>query len=184
MVAFGSPQSIKGLSLPLVRCRAGTRTAVWFLGAGPLWASTHWIERQMICPGPECPACGLTPGRDFGYLGVAYGAEHSSLRVGILEVSLATFGRLDGLCRMEGRPVARGLGLELSRKFPKSPLVATPLLCEPPATLPAFDSSGLLSAVATLYRLPQPQILESAADWSQRVGPAALRMIEAAVLGL
>lgn len=176
MISCKVSESGSARSLRVLRISAGHEVDAVLVSRDPLWLSTHWFGRQVICPGDVCPACGGGGGREHGYLviQVAHGPSRSLF---LLEISAPTWARAESLASMVGEDLTTGAFVRLSRRRKNSPL-----MIEVEGTLKgtvAFagadsDSSRCLDAVATLYGLPVSKTGEDASQWTDRVRHLAM----------
>lgn len=179
MCLSSSPRSAACANLPVVRVIPGQVLRVTICSAEGLWIGTHWRQRSLPCPGEGCALCGILPGRELGYWVVTL--DESNPRPLLLELPRG-FGVQMGLfVKHSGQKTSTGCQLLLTRKKKRSPIHAD--YDGHVDNVPeAWRAGGLLrSAVATLFRLPQPVAGHDVAEWTEACRrSAAAQCFEAA----
>jgi len=167
-------------SLPMLKIRAGHEAEIQICSQSVLWLKTHWLGRQLICPGPACPMCGGAEGRAHGYVTVILRTGQRP-RPYLLEVSPPSWERLISLAKMEQLEVGTGLICTASRRKPKSPLTIEPFGRS--ENIPTAEASirRTLDAVSILYGLPVMRPAETQEQWAARSIPLACSMIGQAI---
>lgn len=166
--------------LPLLRVQAGTTCDLVSLSTRLAWFDTHYLGRQVICPGQACPYCLGEGGRAHGYL--VGQVPHGQFRQPVLlEVSSQSWTRFEDLLQLEGGRFAAGLVLGISRKRKNSPLVLEPIGSMALDEAVSLPENRVLEAVAVLFQLPVPGPDEDWASWGSRVESQAALKVAAAM---
>jgi len=169
------------MSLPIIKVKPGATVSVVLLGPEVLSLPTHWVGRQLVCPGEECPACDGQFPRVFHYLGAAFERSPGRWGMGLLEMSDTTMGRAQAQFSALGVKWERGAGLLLSRRYTKSPLVAAPQCCmREPGNL-VLNLLMLVQALAVLYQMPPQTGSQTLQEWSESVKPVLRSHLQAAL---
>lgn len=169
------------MSLPIIKVRPGAGVKVVLMGPEVLALPTHWVGRQLICPGEECPACDGQFPRVFHYLGAAFERAPGRWGLGLLELSDTTFSRMLAQFEVAGLKMERGEVVLLSRRYTKSPLVAQPQgMKQEPGSL-ALNVLMLVQALAVLYQLPPQSGSQTLQEWAESVKPALRSHLQAAL---
>lgn len=170
--------------LPVLKIRGGMRCDAVCRSSQVFGMQVHWLgNRSFVCPGSECPACVEYLGaRWLGMLAVVPSLpEGQSVGTHLVELSAGSFDRMTGLQRMADCKSLLGLTLEISRRHDRSGLRVEPDFDGVPSDVVELPFSVLGDAVAVLYALPAVIAGEQCAEWSQRVQPAARRLLDIAV---
>jgi len=163
-------------SLPVARIRPGSEVDFQLVTPSPVWIDTHWLNKQLLCPGDVCPVCGGGGGRTHGFLVVSV-RNPVPARLALLELSVASWHRFQSLSKMSDFALMTGTLFTGSRRRKNSPLV-----CEPTGFSKTVDPADaelarVLDAVATLFGLPVMKPKETALEWSDRVRHLASSML-------
>ncbi len=112
--------------IQLLKVQPMHETEVVVVSTRPELVVTHWFERQYVCPGEGCPACGTYQSRlQVFLLGLVRldGAGH----VRLIELSAQSFSRLKMMTMFEGcEGCLLGLRVRLFRKAVRRPVIAEP----------------------------------------------------------
>jgi hypothetical protein len=181
MVLFGSKVGPSVMSLPIIKVKPGAGIDVVLMGPEVVALPTHWVGRQLVCPGDDCPACDSQFPRVFHYLGAAFERSPGKWGLGLLEMSDTTTGRLCAQMEVAGVFFKRGEVVRLSRRYTKSPLVAQPLnMTKEPGSL-ALNMLMLVQALAVLYQLPPQSGSQTLQEWTESVKPVLRSHLQAAL---
>lgn len=175
-----SSRVVGSRGIVLLRIMPGSRARVCLQSDEPEVVQTHWFDRQYLCPGWDCPACGTYATRVavFNVAVVARGPEWSPC---LVELTASEWSRTRMLAQMEGIRVTAGTLCELSRGGPRSAVrcVATEETVEGSVVLRSRER--LIDVLGLLFKLPLRSEEESAKAWCERVRPAVATQLLAAI---
>lgn len=173
--------SVVGRGLQVLKVSAGHRARVCMQSERVEVVSTHWFERQLVCPGWDCPACGVYQVRTMVFfVGVVWVVERWEPR--LVEVTSQSWSRLVFLSEADGFRVGTGLGMEIGRHSARSGLRIEPVdVCGEVSDV-LRSREKLLDALSLLFRLPARGVAESGEAWVKRVRPAAVVHLEKAMV--
>lgn len=172
--------AVVGRGLQVLKVGAGTRARVCMQSERVEVVTTHWFERQFVCPGWDCPACGTYAARVMVFFaGVVQVGQRWEPR--LCEVTAQSWSRLVFLCAAEGWDVAPGLLMEVGRDKPRSGLRVEPIGAEAEVSAVLSSRERLLDALSLLFKLPARGVEEAAEVWVKRVRSAAVAQIEGAI---
>ncbi len=162
-------------SLSLLKVSAGGRCDCVVQSSSPLWLDTHWVGRQILCPGEECPFCGNLPSRSQGYLVVTVDVAGET-KPFLLEFTGTSALRFDERLRFFEIELKPGLEISLFRKSKRSPLVMEPGAADRAFDPCLADDRRLLNAIAVIFGLPLCAAKSSRATWAVESMPVALSL--------
>lgn len=167
-------------SLPVLKIKT-TRGAVVVLQMdAPVWFGTHYLDKQYLCSGADCPACIDRALRIKGYMPIL-GGDPENLRPGMLEFSTSTWDRLLGRGNALEILIGRGTTVEATRRKAKSPLALEPLPNRGQLDFTLESQEHLVSCIAVLHRLRPLRDGESAVEWEATTRDARRSLITAAI---
>lgn len=172
--------AIVGRGLQVLKVPAGTRARVCMQSDRVEVVTTHWFERQFVCPGWDCPACGTYVCRTMVFfVGVVHVGQRWEPR--LVEVTAQSWSRLTFLSEAEGVVIGPGLLMEIGRERQRSGLRIEPLEESGELSVVLRPRERLLDALSLLFRLPARGVDESGEGWVKRVRPAAVAHLESAI---
>lgn len=172
--------AVVGRGLQVLKVAAGTRARVCMQSEVVEVVTTHWFERQFVCPGWDCPACGTYASRVMVFfVGVVQVGRRWEPR--LVEVSSQSWSRLTFLSLAEGFKVSAGLLMEFARERPRSGLRVDPVEGTDEVSVVLSSRERLLDALSLLFRLPARAVEESGEQWVKRVRTSAVVQIEGAI---
>lgn len=173
MIEYGR-QSVDGRdrwSLPLMRVQPGQRSLVTIQSHQVIWLATHWVGKQVLCPGEDCELCQALSSRTHGYLVCAI-SDLGRERFVMLELTSGCWQRPLGILDCERRTTLSGTVVEVSRRRKRSPLHIDPCFEYGKVHAAASTVTRQLNAIAVLFGVSIAAESESAEEWAKRVAPA------------
>lgn len=180
MISTERPTCGSTWALPIFKLPAGARATLTLQSRALLFCGTHWLDRQFLCSGPDCPGCERGASRVRGF-GLALWDTPRSQRPVIVEASSSSWSRVEGLRTMEGLRFAPGLVLEASKNRRNSPLRLEPVSAGGPVEAQFEAPWRLAAALAVLFNLSGPASDEPLDTWEDRVRPQALAQLVSAL---
>jgi hypothetical protein len=178
----GGRLSGRRVYVPLVKVVGGSRGRVR-LACGQWYTfCSHWFGRQLICPGSDCPACGVYAERVSTFL-LCTQLQGQQWHLRVLELGQQSWQQLQFLAHAEGWPLEPGLELELSRGRQRSALRVEPIGPGTDVKLSYDDPDLLFDALVVLLRWPPRRRGEPVVDYSLRVRPRLIADLEASIVG-
>jgi len=166
--------------LTIVRVGVGSQMEVCVQSGEVETCQTHWFDRQYLCPGFDCPACGTYAGRLSVFLVVTVRSQ--ALWVpGLLELTAASWSRVRMLAQMESLSVTSGLVLGLSRSSVRRGVRAEPIGSGGVVSPELVTRERLIDAISLLFKLPARVAEETAAAWCERMRPAVVGQMASAI---
>lgn len=180
MFIEASDRVVGSRGVVLLKLAAGSRARVCLQSDEPEVVQTHWFERQYLCPGWDCPACGTYATRVavFQVAVVERGPEWVPC---LLELTASEWSRTRMLAQMESIRLVAGTECELSRGSARSAIrcVAVRSMGEASAVLRTRER--LIDVLSLLFKLPLREREESAKAWCERVRPAVATQLGAVI---
>lgn len=183
MISTTRPTSGSTWALPIFKLPAGATAVLTLQSRALLFCGTHWLGRQHLCSGPDCPGCsrGAPSIRGFG---LALWECPRSHRPVIVEASSSSWSRVEGLRAMEGLRFAPGLVLEASRSRKNSPLRLEPVKQGGPVEGQFEAPWRLAAALAVIFNLSSPATDEPLDTWEDRVRLQAAAQLASALVAI
>lgn len=179
MIVNGNGQRYSA-GLGVLKLKPRQRVQVHLQTEAPLEVWTHWLGRRLWCLGEGCPACEHVSGRLMVY---SIGTVHadSGTMPFLIETTGPAWERMAMLAESSGLTVGPGLIIELTRDKPRSPLRLDPLEAGGKQLEPLRSWRRAASAAAKLAALPSPHDGETCEEFSARLRPRVLHMLEVAI---
>lgn len=180
MILTNGPKTDARDCLPMFRIKPRSVVRSYLQRREPVWFATHFIERQFICGGDNCPVCESQTPREHGYMPVVaeYGGK---LRASLLELSRTAWEKFDALCRMEEISLAEGYEVEISRSKSNSPLYIEPIKItnhfKAHLALPSFT----VNCVARIHGVRGMEDDETPEKWNINTAPARCFLLQEAI---
>lgn len=166
--------------MTILRVEAGHDLRLVLQSSKPEMLVTHWFNRQYVCPGDGCPACGVYQSRLtlWQIVTVVTGARE---QVRLFECSPTSWARLRFMLSWEGNVTVPGTVIIASRRGRNKPVSLEPAGFEL-AAQERFDSRELLvDAVATVFKIARLREGEEMEVWMDRLRPVLVRELEMAI---
>jgi len=171
---------VRRRGLFLLKVMPGSRTQVVLQSDAVEVVQTHWFDKQYLCPGWDCPACGTYGGR-VGVFFVGLVRQGPEWAPCLVELTAGAWSRAGMLIQMESMEIGPGLCLELSRHSARKGVRAEPVEWTENINPLLATRERLVDALGVLFRLPARGLEETAAVWVERVRSAVAKQIEDAV---
>jgi len=141
---------------------------------------THWFDRQVLCSGWDCEACGTYATRVavFQIAVVERGPQWSPC---VVELTATEWSRTRMLAKMEGLRLGPGTLCELSRGSKRSAIRCVALEDTDEVSAVLRTRERLIDALSVLFKLPLRFAEESSAAWCERVHPQVARQVAASI---
>lgn len=167
-------------SLPVLKLHPGADVTLSIQSDHALYLGVHWVDRQIVCAGDECPLCAYEPSTSRAFL-LALVEHQKRWRPVMLDATPAVLARLDGLADGDRCVFRPGLRVQASRRKRTSPLRLDPLDNQGVVEAQYSGLTRLLRAIACLYRLPAPFSDETWQDWVCRVHPTVVHRAQSVI---
>lgn len=175
-------QSFEGtrsaFSLSLLKVSGGSRCDAVVQSSRPIWLDTHWIGRQILCPGIDCPFCESLPSRSQGYLVVTVDVR-DEVKPFLLEFTGTSALRFTERLQFFDLQLKSGLEISLWRKSQRTPLVIEPGASDRLVDPQLAEDRRLLNAISVIFGLPLCAAASSREIWAEKAMPVALKWAEA-----
>lgn len=166
--------------LTLLRVMAGSRSEVVLQSDQVEVVRTHWFERQILCPGWDCPACETYSSRVAVFF-VALAVVGPRVQPVLVEVTASEWARCGLLSRMGVGVVEAGGRLEISRSAARRAARVT-LTDVGGTVVPELRTrERLIDAISLLFNLPARAPAELASSWCDRVHSAVVEQASLAI---
>lgn len=177
-VSLAGVSVVRGMQI--LRVEGGQRVVVVAQSAKPELMVTHWFNRQYVCPGDGCPACGVYQSRltAFFVVTVQCGEKWQQR---LCELSAQSLSRLKFMAGWEDMCLESGMGISLTRSSRRKPVFAEPLEFRGEVWPELVGPEVLLDAIGILMKLPARMRLESGRDWCERIRPFCVAQLEQAI---
>jgi len=164
----------------LLKVPAGSRAKVCLQSLEVEVVQTHWFGRQFLCPGWDCPACGVYAARVgvFQLAVVQRGPEWSPV---LLELTAAEWARTRMLGDMTGLIPGPGVVCSLSRGSARSAVRCQPVSRSDERSEFLSSRERLVDVLGLLFKLPGRVTEESVGAWCERVRPAVAEQLSRAI---
>lgn len=166
--------------LLLLKVEAGTRARVCLQSEEPEVCQTHWFERQVLCSGWDCEACGTYASRVavFQVAVVQRGPEWTPC---LVELTASEWSRTRMLAKMESLRLGPGTLCELSRGSRRAAIRCVGVEETTQVSAALKPRERLIDGLAVLFKLPLRFADETAAAWCERVHSQVARQIAASI---
>ena len=180
MISHASNEMRSRWALPLLRVMTGATVELSVQSENGIFFELHWLEKNYVCPGDDCPACADNVARVKGYF-CALVSTGSGWQPVLVEATPSGVTRLYDQLRLEGCELKSGVRVTAFRRAKNRPVLFNLSGEAGPVDSTLSGDYRTLSACAVLFGLPLPERDEILTDYGARAVPVARNQLIVAV---